>query len=62
MNTLKVTCKPKDGDSVREVTTIDFQWKEVFFSIPENDWLQGYSFNNIEWIDFGATRWYPNNL
>lgn len=62
MNTLKVICKAKDISDICIVKRIDFQWNEISFEIPDNIYMQTRHFEKIEWIDFGTTRWYPNNL
>lgn len=57
MNTLQVTCKSRNRDMPEEVAIIDFFNEEVEL-YPYAKW----HFSDIEWIDFGTTRWYPNNL
>lgn len=56
MNTLQVTCKSRNRDRVEEVAIIDFFNEEVEL-YPYAKW----QFIDIEWIDFGTTRWFPNS-
>ena len=63
MTTLNVTCKRKDWDKAQSVLLICFVNRYVDVLPEEN--LEGgnqehWSFNDLEYIDFGTNRWYPN--
>lgn len=63
MTTLNVTCKRKDWDRTEAVLLVCFVNRYVNVLPEEN--LEGgnqeeWPFNELEWIDFGTTRWYPS--
>lgn len=56
MNNLSVTCKRFEDNETDFVDAIDFIAETL-----ETNGLT-YFFSDLEWVDFGTTRWYPNNL
>lgn len=59
MNTLQVTCKLMLHDTIEKILWIDFGQKELKTDHYSSEIID---FEMVEWIDFGTTIWYPNNL